>query len=449
MNRSDPLWIAQRHDQDWRDEDILRTIAWLTSNIDAGDWARRIETVRTKFEAARVEWAAGRTVALFDPDDLIAWYVFQANAYAADRADWFEPEAFRIAPVFRRLGQILDRLRQVDGADERAARLMTEGRKQPDDGLFEFLVAGAYKGGGWHKVAFVKEKPGVAKTQDLLVSTSGRRWAVECKRVNRSGYEAAERATGDVLAAPVHERCAARGRSVVMEVAFRSELADASADYLLDRLDAFLADRRRSQWDDPVAQGRVRDVDWRLARTVLAHDDVFFGSSRMVQLLAGQYRADADHSVAANWTPAEGRPLYATAVRQASVVSWMSLSPDAARRKAKHFRGMVGQATGQLPGDCPAVVHVGYEARDGNSVDGLRHMLNRREMDTFDPSASRLRWVYGNYLSPEHTNDRNESSALSETMATYRIGRHRTPDPLPRHMLFDDAPGLPGAHFVR
>jgi hypothetical protein len=95
------------------------------------------------------------------------------------------------------------------------------------------------------------------------------------------------------------------------------------------------------------------------------------------------------------------------------------------------------------------VVHVGYEAQDGNSVDDFRHQLNRIEMKTFDPGGSRLRWVYGNYLSPEHTNDPNESAALSETTATYRIGRHQTSDPLRGHLLFSDEPGTPGYHWLR
>ncbi|WMY10918.1 hypothetical protein [Paraburkholderia phenoliruptrix] len=384
---------------------------------------------------------------LFDPRDLIAWYVFQANAYAQERRDWFEPEAFRIAPVFRRLGQLVPQLEEVAGAMERVEKIMKEGKSQPDDGLFELLVAGAYKTRSWPEVQFVPERPGIAKTHDLFASRGRSRWAVECKRVNRSGYESEEYGHGLRVARTVHELCRSRRRSLVLEVVFEAELANVSDEYLAERADAFITDSSCTQWEDDWSHGRVREVEWHTVQSVLQRDDVFFGSSRMVELLVGRYVQHVDHSVASDWIPARGRPLYATAVNQASVISWMSNSQEAMSRKARHFRSIVARASEQLPADCPSAIHVGYEARDGNSVGALRHELNRIQMRSFDPKKSRLRWVYGNYLSPEHTNHPNESSALSETTATYKIGRHSTSNPLPNHLLFNDDPGVRGHHW--
>ena len=53
----------------------------------------------------------------------------------------------------------------------------------------------------------------------------------------------------------------------------------------------------------------------------------------------------------------------------------------------------------------------------------------------FDPGDSRLRWVYGEYLAPEVTTRSDESWAIEETSASYRVGRHGTREPLPYHML--------------
>lgn len=444
-----PLWIAQRQGQDWNDDGVLSAINWLTSFVDRSGWSRRLEIVRSRFDAGQQDWARGARSPLFDPQDAMAWYVFQANAYAsaADRQDCFEPESFRIAPLFLRLGQLLPVLQSVTGIGERIERLMSSGRGQPDQGLFELLVAGAYKCRGWQTVEFVRERPGIAKTHEFNIAAGQRRWAVECKRVNRSGYEAQEYVRGQALARPLHDLCRARNCSLVLEVIYKVELYEVDDHYLVDHAEAFLNNPRRTRWDDPITRGQVRHVDWRLARTVLEHDDVFFGSSRMVELLVGTYAANADHSVEADWTPARRRPLHTTAMNRASVVSWRSASEDAARRKARHFKSMVAEADEQLPGDRPGVVHVGYEARDGNSVDDFRHALNAVEMLTFEPRVSRMRWVYGNYLSPEHTNDPKEACALSETTATYRIGKHRTPPPLPNHLLFDDGRGKRGDHW--
>ena len=447
MTQGVPFWLAQRRGQDWRDEAILSAIDWFTSFADSGDWARRIQKAHQTFDAARQTWVTGERCPLFDPNDGIAWYAFQANAYAADRRDWFEPEAFRIAPVFRRLGQLLPELKTVSGIEGRIAKLMNGGRSQPDDGLYELLVAGAYKCRAWTAVEFVPEQPGVTKTHDLMVSSGRRHWAVECKRVNRSGYEAAEYDHGLRIAGYVHDLCRARKCSLVVAVSYKVELSEVGDTYLAERAEDFLADPRRTDWSDSVSQGRMRPVDWRLARAVLEHDDIFFGSSRMVELLVGTEMPNFDHSVAADWTPAPQRPFHATAMSQASVVSWRSTSPNAAKRKARHFRSLVAKAEEQLPADFPGIVHVGYEARDGNSVDDLRHAMNRAEMKTFKANQSQLRWVYGNYLSPEHTNARNESCALSETTATYKVGNHRTTSPLPAHLLFNAGQGRPGAHW--
>jgi hypothetical protein len=454
MNESlsaDLMWIAQRHGQDWRDEDGLAAIDWLISLVPAREWEPREVAVAARFQAAKNEWAQGRRVPLFDPKDQIAWYVLQTRFYAdpAVRHDFFEPDGYRIAPVFRRLGQLLPDLRRIGGADERAARLMTHGRKQPDDGIYELLVAGAYKRRGWEHVEFVPERPGVAKEPDFLVDRRRTHRAVECKRAGRSGYAQEERSAGERMAAQVHEVSRTLGRSTIVVARFAAELTALPEDYLATKVARFADGRGRYEWDDDGGQGIVGDVFWGPLRRVLRHDDIYFGSSRMVQLLLGGDPSPLDTSVAGEWLPADGRPFHAHSVSRISLVGWISLSKEAARRKASHFRGVVGRASDQLPGDCPGVVHVGYEALGGNSVDGLRHRLNREQMRTFDVRESRLQWVYGNYWMPEHVTARNESAAVTETTAWYPVARPTTPEPLPGHMLFMDEDGRTGAHFVR
>jgi len=446
--RNSPVWIAQRHGQDWRDEESLAAIEWMTRLIDFKAWQARLERVRDTFHDARRRWLDGDRVALFDPTDLAAWYVFQANAYAVDRSEWYEPEAYRLAPVFHRLGQLLPQLTGIAGAEERAARILTDGRRQPDDGIYELLVAGAYKRNGWPKVEFIPEEPGRRKTNDLNVARGRRRWAVECKRVGRSEYAADERAQGARLAAPVHALARERRRSLIVEVNFRIELCDVPAGYLHARVEEGIV-RLPFGWSDEIAEGGVREVAWGDLQYVLARDDLYFGSSRMIQLAAGRYLAEADHSMEGDWTSVEARPFHAHEVQRLSLVSWLSSSSEAARRKARHFRAMVARASEQLPGDRPGIVHVGYELLGGNGADARRDLNNRLELVTFDPGDSRLRWVYGNYMVPEHTTEPNESAALRETTAIYRVGSGTTPDPLPHHALFSDGRMVPGGYWMR
>lgn len=449
MSRTDPFWIAQRHNQDWRDEETLRLIDWFTSIVDSRDWSRRMDTVRKNFETGKKEWIIGNQAQLFDPKDTIAWYIFQAQAGALRRQDWYEPDAFRISPIFNRLGKIITDLQAVSGIQDRVQTLLTHGKGQPDDGLYELLVAGAYKRRNWANVAFVPERRGISKSQDLLVSTGGRRWAVECKRAGRSDYEKQETKKANALITPVHELCSGREKSITMMVLFKAELSDVHENFLAEKVVEFLDNPRYHFWDDDYGTVHITWIDWKLIHAVLAHDEIFFGSSRMAELLTGKYFTWMDYNVAADWAPAIERPLHATSIRQASVVSWACNSIEAVERKASHFKSVVGKASKQLPGDVPGVVHVGYEARGANSVDNFRHIRNSMAIQDFEPEKSRLRWVYGNYLSPEHTNNRNEAWAISETTAPYKIGRHGTRQPLPDHLLFNDGFGQSGHHWQK
>lgn len=48
---------------------------------------------------------------------------------------------------------------------------------------------------------------------------------------------------------------------------------------------------------------------------------------------------------------------------------------------------------------------------------------------------------------PELVTARNESAAVTETLAWYPVGRGPTSEPLPGHLLFMDQDGQPGSHL--
>jgi hypothetical protein len=446
---SDVMWIAQRHGQDWRDQDLLAGADWLESLVPSADWATRAAATEAMFQAAKAEWAEGRRVQLFDPADTVAWYLHQARRYGDPdlRSDFFMPEGYRIAPLFRRIGQLIPEFERIGGAEDRAARMMTENLSQPDDGIYELLVAGAYARRGWDSVTFVPETPGLGKTHDLNVDRPRSRWAIECKRAGRSDYGRDERLAGQRIAERAHAMSRAAGRPLVVLARYREELHLLGEDYLVEKVDAFLAGDRPFEWNDAGGDGVVLDVMWGPLHAVLQHDDIYFGSSRMVELLLGTYNPAADFTMDGDWEPGEGRPLHATWVDHVSLVNWFSTSDEAARRKSMHFRGLVSRAAAQLPGDRPGAIHVGYEEVGGNTADARRLQLNTREMRSFDPDATSLRIVYSNYFMNELVTSRMESAAVSETLAWNPIGGARGKGPLPAHMLFMDEDGTPGSHL--
>lgn len=445
-----PNWTAPPGSNDWQDDDILRAIQWLKRQVPAEEMQRRLDSTRETFESAWARRAAGDFVDLYDSRDIAAWYLFQAESFATDRRYWVPEECVRIAPYFSRLGIELDRLRSISGAEERAARMMLADKGQPDGTIYELLVALAYKRRGWSRVVFVPEESGIRRTHDLNVFRRGSRWAVECKRTAPSSYARREREIGKALAAPVHELCLAQMRSIVVEVMYLQELHVVPQGYLEEKVAAAIDGRPSAYWRDGISIGRVRSIDWQLAHNVLSRDYVYYGSSRMIELLVGEYHHNAEHSMSARWRPAPGRPTYADAIYQASVVSWWSLSNESEASKARHFRSVLAKAESQLPNDRPGCVHIGVESTAGPGVDARRHILNLLEGRFFGLKGSRLRWVYVNHFVPELTTAPDESWAVTETMVPYKVGVHNTRWPLPGHMLISpEADAREGVHWDR
>ena len=446
-----PFWLAARTGQGWRNESILTLLSWFEVHVDANGWAKRLASTRARFEKARERWTQDDSEPVHDGSDLMAWYAFQARAFACpeERHNYFEPEGFRVAPIFSRLAQVRSELEHVGEIGERIRELMAPNNAQPDTDLFELLVAAAYRRCGWRTVGFTNRQPGVATTEDLVVAHGRRKYAVECKRVQNSQYEREEIAQVERLAEPVHTLARRTGRWLSVSVVFGDEPRDLPDDFLLRAVEECLSTGLvGDRWDNGGSTAMVQNIDPRPLRAVLMHDNVLYRSSRMVELLTGHYISGVEYSLRADWRPAQDRVFYAADVSHASVVAWRVRAPAAVAVKSKHFRAIVGRAADQLPGDLPGVVHVGYESVGNNAMDRHRHEANAFQMHRFDPRATNLRWVYASYWAPEHTTQRNESWAVSETQAWHRIGHHRLSQPLPGQLLLDDRKGLHGHHWL-
>jgi hypothetical protein len=446
---SNPDWTAPDAGHDWVDEDILRATGWLRSFVPEAQMERRLDASRAYLMRARENWLAGGNAPSHDRSDVAAWHLLQAETFASGRRYWRPDDAVRVAPYLRRIGLELDRLRAVPGADERAARIMTDERRQPEAAIYELLVALAWSRHGWD-VEFVPENRAYS-TPDLRVSKPRRRWSVECKRLMPARYTTLEKARGMALAEPVHRLSERLGRALVMQVRYKVELADVPDAYLEEKLlEADAGSHQGYEWSDALADVRLLSPTWALLRKVMAKDDVAYGSSRMIELFCGHYEHQADHSFSGRWRPSATHPFFAHTLYHGSVVSWTSNAFAASRQKARHFRQVVHNAERQLDVDRPGVVHVGVETFGSHMIDAFRHLQNDVEARVYTPDNPRLRWVYGNYFSPEVSTDPNETWALDETMAPYRIGRHRTPWPLPGHLLVSpDDENHPGVHWSR
>lgn len=447
MTAVDPDWTAPRDGQDWQDHDLMVAVVWLKSLVPSADMERRLDAAKAFLANAKQQMREGNIVPLYDPADTIAWYILQAQTFATDRAFWTPEGVARAVPYLTRIGKELQLLLTIPHVEDRASRMMLAERQQPDGTLFELLVALAYRRGGWTTVEFVPEARGRARTQDLIVSKPRSRWAVECKRMTPSIYAAAEQVQGAELAGPVHQLALEKYQSIRIFVKYKIEISDIPLNYLLMKTEQYFSNQRNLKWNDEISIGIISPIDWGLARKILKNDYVYFGGSRMIEILSGSYMHHADHSLSARWRPWEDRPDYADAVYHASIVSWISGSRAAEKKKARHFHRIVAGAETQLPSDIPGIIHVGIESRIG-ADDFTRHFMNSMYARDFRLTTSKLRWIYGNYFVPEMTTRQNESWAFTETMVPYRVGRHRSKWPLPGHYLvIPNNEGREGVHW--
>lgn len=448
MNDRSPLWIAPRTGQDWICDDTKRAVEWLKSFVPDSEMSERLHQCRETYLKNRERWEDGHEVELFETRDEVAWFIFQAETYAVGREYWVPDEAARIVPYIQKIGKDLKHLEQVGGVEKRAKRLMTSERGQPEGGIYELLVAGAYKRHGWSKVEFVDETPGRGRTPDLHVSKPGTRWAVECKRIMRSGYADREEKLGKVLASKVHELSETSSQSFVLDVRFHEELANFPETYLRDRIEKHLPVKDIVEESDGRADIRLRPVQWDLVRAVMGSDFVYVGSTRMMEIISGGHEHGASHSLNVECSRAPNKPSYADEIHRACLVNWASHSEESRRAKAAHFKRKIASAEGQLPDDRPGVVHVGMESLGQRLVDQTRHLQNHLIARDFAAPSSRLRWIYGNYFQVEVTTRQDESCAMEESMSPYRIGKHRTNEPLPGHLLIaDDSDAVVGLHW--
>ena len=436
MMDSNPYWTAPKQGHDWTDPVVLSAVDWLSSFVCIDQLNERLSAQEKKYHEAISARQNGRSASCFDEQDKIAWYLLQGRSFATDRAMFDNDQVCQIIPYLRRLGMDLELLKQMPGIEIRALRLMTQEKAQPDSGIFEFLVASAYARNGW-KVEFVPETPGISKQPDLHVRKPGTRWAVECKRLKNSNYEIREKLQGEEIAKRFHDWCRENDKSLAVDVIFKQELTEISVDFLVSAFSEGHVSRifEGKFFTSEVADVRFRPIKWAQAHSVLRVDDVFYGSSRMIEILKGEYQINAQHSMSADWIPSDLRPAFAEWVDRASVVSWWSDSKAAKKKRVRHFKQTLQKAEQQLPGDRPGIVHIGCPGQFDNEVEGQRHFYNWLHLCDFKTIKSRLRWVNAYLLKPEHTNDPNETWAFQETAIQYRVAQHNTRNPLPNEMM--------------
>ena len=397
---------------EWPDNPALRrAVDWFKSFIPPHQWMQRREQAarRLYLSAMGIGAEDGR---FFDAKDGFGWYLFLAEALLDHIGNYDYVFGSRVAPIFQAIGRDLELLHQVNGLAERVKRMVGKERGQPNGGLFELLVAACYRRSG-ASVSFVEERPGQAKTHDMDVTLHGRTWAVECKRMEVGEYTESERLQIARLWSGCSKHLVGIERSTLCKVSFQSELKSIPPDYLKAKVHEWLESGKKAMsWSDATAVGSMAVLDLRPLQKMLSTDLVLGSSHRILELLTGRYVRNAKYQTLLR-TKLGDNPRYVKACNLAIVLNWESLSESAMDNKARDIRKKLSEANDQLPAGRPSIVHIGFEAVEGDKVERLRHAKILATARQFDPGDKQLEYIYCHYLVPESPPD--ECWAFDET----------------------------------
>lgn len=331
----------------WPDDpDLRRAVEWFISFISADEWRSRRFAALERFLNAvtgNIAEDASGVGRFFSADDQFAWYLFLGQANLDHPTVYDFMFGSRVLPNLRSIGRSLDLLKGVEGVGQRVQRMLGPERRQPNGGLFELLVAAAYRREG-AEVRFVPEQPGVKKMHDMDIRIRGQEWAVECKRMELGEYKR---------------------------------------------------------------------------------------NAKIIHILLAKMAEN---------------PLYVAECDQAIVLDWESHSPAAIDGKARDVLKRLADGVRQLPDDRPGVIHIGFEAVDGDDVERLRYDKVVRTITNFDPQGKGLEHVYVHWFAPESSPNRSE--AFDETCHwAGRRPEHLRPLRDDMLVLAPDGPTREGVHW--
>jgi hypothetical protein len=246
------------------------------------------------------------------------------------------------------------------------------------------------------------------------VELRGKRWAVECKRLEAGDYAEGERQRmRDLWRAP----CSAlinRERSTIINVEFKIELSQVPDDYLVHKAKSFLRGYKSALlWSDGIADGEFSSLDIGPIQAALETSYMLHPSPQFTKVLTGRHRK-ADNMLSMLRGKFTQNPHYINDLDLAVVARWDSLSDAAIDKKARDITKRLSEGNAQLPTDVAGVVHIGFDCLGSNQLEARRYEKIVSAARQFDRGNSGLQVVYCHYFAPDPNPE--EVWAIDETV---------------------------------
>ena len=331
--------------------------------------------------------------------DAAASVLAQADALLTNRLAYDLSLGTYFVPFMKQLGSNIAALKAVEGADDRAARMLLKKGSDPVGALFELVAAVRYVLDGYD-VAFVQEKPGIAKTPDLRVARSGAFQHVECKRLRSGSYETGEKTQQRRLFAPLAEYVCDNQLSLHLDVRYSQELKNIPDGYLLGwarkAVNCRLTLPSGYPWSDEFGSGTVRPADLEaVSADIQQNGDLFFGP-KLARLLIGQPVSEP-YSMTGIFDRSRHDPRFVRSIRAGTVVTWRCEAEESMDNKSRHVRARLAEIDSQLSEVGEGIGHIGIDANGDADVSDIRREKNFAAVKTFG-CAAKINAVYLHYF---------------------------------------------------
>lgn len=389
---------------DYFDQDIDAALNLFLSYIHPEDWRKRTESIRKRIDIGlnnptSLELDLQKMMPISVSDDRIDWYLYLMHSLLYDFNSYEPYQGARIAPIFKKLGENVEKLKSLEGFESRTKKLLKKDKRDADAVLFEFLTALMYLNDGY-EVRFVAERS--TKTPDLEVTKGDESWFVECKRLSQnSDYSVRERNQWLKLLTPIGAYLSAAGLS--LDITFHVELHTLDDNYLMVNLLPLLLTAQK--WpvvvNNDMWSVKMSKLDLDKANNFVKEFDVKQSSPKVRQLLdLNPESTGLTISMKTNTRYYEDAENvhFINHIANASAIDRYCDAPEAIHAKARNIWRQINDAIDQIPFDAQAIIHVGLETFDGPEIELVRFQKITQELAVLDTKGKDIQFIYCNFF---------------------------------------------------
>jgi hypothetical protein len=353
----------------------------LLAQMKEGEWELRKSRLIIELKRLEEPRPLHEALPIRVKDDEIAWYIFLAEQVFEDPLCLDLHQAARNLPFIAGLGDKWRFHIQVKGIFNKIDELLSSYKATPDGVLFEILVALAYAEKGW-QVEMLNTDP-CMKTPDLRIEKEGQIFYIECKRQSRtSDYAEMERTEFLKRWDLVKETLWANQQWLWFKCDIHTEINKLPLDFFRKHIEEALPIRPEVTliYDGPEATLQCRHINRAAVQ------------SHLQKYMVKEHSPALNVLLGEDWAPPGSQVTIAMRVNHAEVVDckapaigsyindiqWaigvtrLIDAEESIEKKARNLKVILSDAVKQVPGNEPSIIHIAYEALDGEEVEQRR-----------------------------------------------------------------------------